>query len=91
MYFEHLLGIVKASAAKGVNVVIFFSDRGVLLTGHSKFGELENLAEMSICKVSMINHGLDPESVIKGIPQNRILNQSRHGDLIDKCDRYLVL
>ena len=88
---KHLIGIVKAAKIKGKTVEIFFTGRGVLLTRQKEFDQLSELANMSLCKVSLVEYGLDPHTPLPGIPLNKFLNQAQHGLIIDKADRYLVL
>jgi predicted peroxiredoxin len=88
---EHLLGIARAAKIQGKTVEIFFTGRGVLLTGQAGFDQLAELANMSLCKVSLMENGLDPQKPLPGIPLRRFLNQAQHGLIIDKADRYLVL
>ena len=89
--FDHLVGLTRAAAGQDKTVVIFFSGRGVLLTRKAGFDQLAGLAEMSLCKVSFDKHELDPEEPVPGIPPENFVSQSRHADLIERADRYVVL
>lgn len=90
-HLDHLINIASAARAKGKEVLIFFSHKGVLLTQAPKFKELEPLAEMSLCNVSFEFFELDKSVPLPGIPEKNFGTQSRHADLIERCDRYLVL
>lgn len=90
-HFSHLLNIVRTARKKGKNVLIFFTGRGVLLTQSPRFKDLAPLAEMSLCRVSFESLGLDENIKIPGLPESSFVSQARHRDIIDRCDRYLVL
>ena len=88
---KHLNKIIKlchAAKKKRVDVNIFFTHLGTLLTQDPRFGELEGLAKMSLCNVSFDSHGLKPQ--IKGIDEKDYLTQARNAEIIDESDRYLV-
>jgi predicted peroxiredoxin len=88
---EHLIGIARAAKNKGKTVEMFFTGKGVLLTLQDGFEQLAELANMSLCKVSLVENGLDPQKPLPGIPLPKFLNQAQHALIIDKADRYLVL
>ena len=77
-----------ARKKQDVEVTIFFSHLGTLLTQDPRFGELEGLADMSLCNVGFESHGLKPP--VTGIGEKDYATQARNGDLIDDCDRYVV-
>jgi len=90
-YLPQLIGLVRAAGKKGVAVLVFFTGPGVLLTQDPRFGELDGLAEMYACKVSMESYGLDLSRTIPGLPAENIASQSKHADLIYYADRFIVL
>jgi hypothetical protein len=89
---EHLDKIIKlcrAAKKKGdVDVTIFFSHLGTLLTQDPRFGELEGLAKMSLCNVGFESHNLKPPVV--GIGEKDYATQARNGELVEECDRYVT-
>ena len=88
---QHLDKIIKlchAANKKDVEVTIFFSHRGTLLTQDPMFKELEGLATMSLCNVGFENNGL--KGPVPGIGEKDYATQARHAELIEECDRYLV-
>jgi hypothetical protein len=89
---EHLDKIIKlclAAKKKGdVEVTIFFSHLGTLLTQEPRFGELEGLAKMSLCNVGFESHNLKPPVV--GIGEKDYATQARNGELVQECDRYVT-
>ena len=89
---EHLDKVIKLCQAarkkEDVEVTIFFTHLGTLLTQDPRFGELEGLARMSLCNVGFESHNLKPPVV--GIGEKDYGTQARHGDLIEENDRYVV-
>ena len=87
-HLDKLIRLCEAAKKKDVEVTIFFSHLGTLLTQDPRFGELEGLAKMSLCNVGFESHGLKPP--VTGIGEKDYASQARNGDLIDECDRYVV-
>ena len=87
-HLDRLIRLCEAAEKKDVQVTIFFSHLGTLLTQDPRFGELEGMAKMSICNVGFESHGLKPP--VKGISDKDYATQTRHGNLIEECDRYVV-
>ena len=88
---QHLTKIIKlckAARDKDVDVTIFFSHLGTLLTQEKKFDELKDLARMALCKVAFERQGLHPP--VPGIGEKEFATQARHAEVIDECDRYVV-
>jgi len=87
---QHLDKIIKlcnAAEKKGIEVSLFFSHTGVLLTQEPRFVELKGL-KMSVCKVGFEGYGLKPP--VPGIGEKDYASQVMHAELIDDCDRYVV-
>jgi hypothetical protein len=87
-HLDKLIKLCRAAKAKDVEVTIFFSHRGTLLTQDARFNELEGLARMSLCNVAFENNGLKPPVV--GIHEKDYATQARNGELIEASDRYVV-
>ena len=87
-HLDKIIGICKAARKKDVDVSIFFTHRGTLLTQSPRFKELQGLASMSICKVGFEGHGLKPP--VTGLGDRDYGSQIRHGEIIYECDRYIV-
>lgn len=87
-HLDKIIALCRAAKKKGVEVTIFFSHRGTLLTRDPRFDELEGLARMSLCNVGFESHGLKPP--VTGISEKDYATQARHGEMIEGCDRYLV-
>ena len=87
-HLDKIVEICKAAKNKEIDVNIFFTHLGTLLTQDPRFKELRGLANMAICKVGFESHGLKPP--VPGIEEKDYATQARHGEIIDECDRYLV-
>ena len=87
-HLDKLIRLCQAAKKKDVQVTIFYSHLGTLLTQDPRFGELEGMAKMSICNVGFESHGLKPP--VKGIGDKDYATQARHGELLEECDRYMV-
>ena len=87
-HLDKLIRLCEAAQKKDVQVTIFFSHLGTLLTQDPRFGELDGMAKMALCNVGFESHGLKPP--VKGISDKDYATQSRHGELIEEYDRYVV-
>jgi len=87
-HLDKIIRLCQAAQKKEVEVTIFFTHQGTLLSQDPRFGELEGLAKMSLCNVGFESHGLKPP--VPGIGEKDYATQARNGDLIEECDRYVV-
>jgi hypothetical protein len=87
-HLDKIIALCQAAKTKEIEVAIFFSNFGTLLTQDPRFGELEGLAKMSICNVGFEAHGLKPP--VTGIGEKDYATQARHGAMIEDCDRYMA-
>lgn len=87
-HLDKIIEMCKAAGKKEIDVTIFFTHRGTLLTRDPRFPELEGMAHMALCKVGFESHGLKPP--VPGIGKRGYASQARHGELIEGCDRYVV-
>jgi hypothetical protein len=87
-HLDKLIRLCRAAQKKDVEVTIFFSHLGTLLTQDIRFKEFEGLAKMSLCNVSFENHGLQRQLTHMG--SDDFATQERHAELIAHCDRYFV-
>lgn len=88
-HLEKVIALCKAAKNKRVETTVFFSHMGTLLTRDPRFAELEDLANLSLCNVGFESHGLKPP--VPGIKETDYATQARNGELIEDCDRYVVL
>ncbi len=88
-HLDKLIELCRAARNKGdVEVTIFFTHLGTLLTKDPRFQELQGLAKMSLCNVGFESHHL--QRPVVGIDEKDFATQARHGELIEECDRYVV-
>ena len=87
-HLNKIIKLCKAAKKKDVEVTIFFTHFGTLLTKDSLFEELVGLARIDLCKVAFQSQGLRPP--IPGIDEKCFATQARHAEVIGECDRYVV-
>jgi len=85
----HLLGLVAAAGKRNVEVRIFFSGEGVLVTQEPRYAELVGHAKMSLCEVSFRPLGLTGD--VPGIGYKDFAIQARHAEMLEDYPHYLVL
>lgn len=88
-YLDHLIGIARAAKDAGKEVSIFLTNRAVLLTKHERFPELEGLGHTSLCNVNFEAFKLSKP--IPVVADKDFATQMRHAEMIEECDRYIVL
>jgi predicted peroxiredoxin len=87
-HLDKIIKLCKAAKDKDIDVIIFFSHLGTLLTQEKRFDELKGLARTTLCKVAFERQGLRPP--VPGIGEKDFATQARHAEVIDECDRYVV-
>ena len=87
-HLDKIIKLCEAAKEKEVEVIIFFTHRGTLLTQDPRFSELEGKARMSLCRVSFESQNL--KSPIERIDERDLDTQTRNVEMIEDCDRYLV-
>ena len=87
-HLDKIIKLCEAAEAKDVEVIIFLTHFGTLLTQDPRFAELEGKAHMSLCSVAFESHGLKPP--VKGIDVKGFGTQAENAEMIEKCDRYVV-
>jgi len=87
----HLLGLTKAARKAGISVDIFLTGEGVHLTQHMSFPELVKMSSrLGICEVSYLANRYKNKN-IAGLTDKDFVTQLRNAEIVNKCDRYLVL
>jgi len=86
---DHLLGLVNAAEKQGVEVVVFFTGEGVMLTQDPRFGELAGRARLALCEVSFRGLGLKGE--VPGLGFKDFATQARHAEMLEECPHYVML
>jgi hypothetical protein len=95
-HLDHLLGLATAAKAKGHQVRIFLTNKGVVLPFDPKFAavaEVVDLAggdDLALCNVGYEAAGYKGQTA-PGIPEKGYATQTRHGEMIEECDAYINL
>jgi predicted peroxiredoxin len=96
---EHVVGLARAARAAGKEVKIFFTGEGVLLTKDPRFPELLDVAksgssqthgQVAVCEVSFIACGLKGKEE-SGLRDKDFVTQGRNAEMVEECERYVVL
>ena len=88
-HLDKIIKLCRTAKEKGIQVTLFFTHRGTLLTQNPGFEELEATSKMSLCRVSLENYGI-AKTVIPGIGEKDYATQAKHAEIIQECDRYVV-
>ncbi len=86
-HLEKIIMLCNAAKKRGIEITLFFTHKGILLTQDPRFSELDGL-NISVCKVGFENLGLKPP--IPGIGEKDYTTQAMHAELINNCERYVV-
>jgi hypothetical protein len=87
---RHVLGLASASARAGHSAEVFLTGEGVHLSRDCRFHELVALARVSVCDASYRAAGLDDRDVT-GLSDKDFVTQWRNAEMVERCDRYLIL
>jgi hypothetical protein len=83
--------LTAAARRAGFGVELFLTGDGVELLRDEAFSTLLELAErVGVCEVSARQRGIAPEDVA-GLRSRDFVTQARNAELVEGCDRYLVL
>jgi hypothetical protein len=86
----HLLGIAEAAVRAGKRVEIFITGEAARFTQDSRFAEVIAIAEVGICEVSYIAAGYQGVE-IPGLTDKDYVTQARNAELVERCERYLLI
>ena len=90
-HLGHLVKLTAAAFAKGKQVDIFFTGKGVLLTMAPEFGQLAGKATVSICDASFRANGLaGREHEVPGVAFEDFTTQAKNAELLAGASRHLV-
>jgi len=87
---DHVFGLATAARAAGKEVQVFLTGEGVLLTQMPRFSELLETASVKVCEVSYMSNGLQGVET-PGLAYKDFVTQGRNAEMVEECDRYLVL
>jgi predicted peroxiredoxin len=85
-----VLGLAGAAARVGISTEIFLTGEGVHLVRDRRFHELIEAARVSVCDASFRAAGLDGEDVT-GLTDKDFATQWRNAEMVEHCDRYLIV
>jgi len=88
--FRHVIGIAEAAKNSGIKAEIFFTGEGVHQSQLSEFTSLFEFAEVAVCEVSYISYGYKGIG-IPGLVDKDFVTQARNAEMVEECDRYIVL
>ena len=86
----HVLGLARAAKKAGIKAEIFLTGEGVHLTQDPWFPELLEHGRIGVCEVSYIDRGYQGREV-PGLVDKDFVTQARNAELVENCDRYLIL
>ena len=89
-HLDYVVNLTVAAQAKGHQVKVFFTGRSVLLTQKDDFRQLVGKALLYVCDVSFRANGLEGKEV-PGVGFKEFVTQARNAEMLEECDRYLVL
>lgn len=90
-YFDYVINLTGAAYAKGKDVHIFFTGKGVMLTLKPGFKKLVGKAKLAVCDVSFRSHGLHGrEGEIPGVGFKDFATQAKNAEMVAQMDRYVV-
>ncbi len=89
-HLDYVVKLTAAAKAKDIQVKLFFTGRSVLLTQKEDFKHLVGKAQLYVCDVSFRANGLEGKEV-PGVGFKEFVTQARNAEMLEECDRYLVL
>jgi len=87
---RHVLGLTSAAVRAGISTEIFLTGEGARLVRNHRFRELVASARVSVCDVSLRAAGIEARDV-GGLSDKDFVTQWRNAEMVERCDRYLVL
>ncbi len=97
---EHVIGLARAARKAGKEVEVFMTGEGVLLTKDPRFPELLEVArtgsakphgQVTCCEVSYMAQGLTAGKATSGLRDKDFVTQGKNAEMVEDCDRYVVL
>ncbi len=89
-HLDYVVNLTRAAHAQGHQVKVFFTGRSVLLTQEEDFKQLVGKALLYVCDVSFRANGLEGKEV-PGVGFKEFVTQARNAEMLEECNRYLVL
>lgn len=90
-YLDYVINLTSAAYAKGKDVHIFFTGKGVAFTLTPDFKKLVGKAKLAVCDVSFRSHGLHGrEGEVPGVGFKDFATQAKNAEMVAQMDRYVV-
>lgn len=90
-HLDHVVEVTAAAFARGKQVSLFFTGKGVLLTLQPRFKELVGKAALFICDASFRANGLHGrEQAVPGVAMKDFVTQAKNAENLAAADRHLV-
>lgn len=90
-HLDHVINLTAAAWAKGKQVSLFFTGRGVLLTVDPRFRQLAGKADLNICDASFRANGLHGrEGEVPGVTIDDFVTQAKNARMLTDGTRHLV-
>ena len=86
----HVLGLARAAARARTSTEVFLTGEGVQMVLDGRFTELVACARVSVCDASFRTAGLAHED-FDSLSDRDFVTQWRNAEMVERCDRYLVL
>ena len=87
-HLDTLIKLCRAAKKKEVVIKIFFTHLGTRLATDDRLIELNELADVALCKVGFEDHQLNVEDA--KVNEKGFSSQSWHAEMIYDCDRYIT-
>jgi peroxiredoxin family protein len=90
-HLDHVVNLTAAAFAKGKQVSVFFTGKGVLLTMQPAFKRLIGKASVSICDASFRANGMQGrENDLPGVTTDSFATQAKSAQMLADACRHLV-
>ena len=88
-HWDDVIHLTRAAVTQDRKVILYLAGNGVLLVYEPMFEMISSKAVIYLCRESCRINGL--EGTIKGISADQIVTAEKQAEIIERCDRYLVL
>ncbi|MFC1891583.1 hypothetical protein ACFLZT_04255 [Thermodesulfobacteriota bacterium] len=88
-HWDDVFQLTRAAVTQGRKVILYLAGNGVLLVHEPVFEMISSKAAVYVCRESCKVNGMG--ETIKGISADQIVTSEKQAEIIEGCDRYLVL
>ena len=86
-HLDQLIKLCRSAKNKGVTIKLFFTHLGTRLCTDPRMDELQQLADVALCKVGFADNRLDASDAT--VNEKGFSSQAWHAEMIYDCDRYI--